>query len=83
MGCVPRASELVVKVAVPVASSVTVAMIVPLSLKLTVPVGTAGPLTTVMKVTEVPLGDGLREEAMLSVGVAWVTVCVRLALLLV
>ena|SRR5579884_1223411 len=62
-------------------------MVAPPSLKFAVPVGVPAPgrlaVTVAVKVTLCPKTDGLADELTVVVVLAWFTVCVRTALVLV
>src|SRR5262245_29092944 len=72
----PTASALVVYMALPVASRATMVRVVAPCLSVTVPVGIPPPVavTVTVKVTDRPNTDGLTEEVMTEVVLAWPTV---------
>src|SRR5581483_11874078 len=86
MAWLPAASVEVVNVAVPL-FSVTVPRLVLPSRKVTFPVGVPAPgataLTVAVKVTAWPNADGLTEDVTVVVVLAWLTVCVSVAEVLV
>ena len=86
MECVPTVRVVVVKVATAAPLTVaraTVAITVAPSLNCTLPAGISGPgqLTVAVKVTGVPLVEGLAEEEIAVDVAALFTVCVKVPLL--